>query len=155
MLSILTPENHLDRLTYRLRLAPALTPDLFSHFVAEVCTRLPALSQSIAGRPEQLARSGAWSDAVLALIELELPAWKLRRLVYEDGEWHCSLSAQPSLPAELDDTADASHDVLPLAILCAFLEARRRTGSARQSGAPMIWKIQAAAGCAVCCDNFA
>jgi hypothetical protein len=70
-----------------------------------------------AARIAQLFGGGAWSDAALALIELELPAWKPRRLVYEDGEWHCSLSRHPNLPVALDDTANASHDVLPLAII--------------------------------------
>ena len=59
----------------------------------------------------------AWNDAALALVELELPAWKLRRLVHENGKWHCSLSRHPNLPVALDDTATASHEVLPLAIL--------------------------------------
>ena len=63
-----------------------------------------------------------------------MPGWKLRRLICENGEWFCSLSRQPNLPAALDDTADASHDVLPLAILLAFGGARRM--AAIPSGAP-------------------
>jgi hypothetical protein len=59
-----------------------------------------------------LIKIGAWVDIALTLIELELPGWKLRRLIREDGEWFCSLSQQPNLPATLDDMA--------------FLEARRR-----------------------------
>jgi hypothetical protein len=47
-----------------------------------------------AARIDQLIKAGAWSDAALTLIELELPAWKVRRLVYEDGEWFCSLSTE-------------------------------------------------------------
>jgi hypothetical protein len=74
----------------------------------DACTRLPA---GKAARIDQLIDAGAWNDAALALIELELPAWKLRRLVYEDGEWLCSLSRQPNLPLALDDTADARHEV--------------------------------------------
>src|SRR5262249_969703 len=66
-------------------------------------------------------------DAALALLELELPQWKLRRLIYEDGEWHCSLSKHIELPVELDDAAEANHDSLPLSILSALVEARRHS----------------------------
>ena len=84
-------EDRLDRLMEQLRLAPALTADLISNVVADACTRLPVLNKAgKAARLDQLIKAGAWSDAALALIELELPAWKLRRLVYEDGEWFCS-----------------------------------------------------------------
>src|SRR6476659_10952614 len=82
-----------------------------------------------AARIDQLIEARAWDDAALALIELELPAWKLRRLVYEDGEWLCSLSSHPNLSVALDDTVDARHEVLPLAILSAFIEARRRASA--------------------------
>jgi hypothetical protein len=121
-------EDRLDRLAYQLRPAPALAPDLIYEVIADACTRLPVLNRAgKAVRIDRLIAAGAWTDAALALIELELPAWKLRRLVYEDGEWHCCLSKQPSLPVAFDETADASHEVLALAILSAFLEARRRT----------------------------
>jgi len=75
-----------------LRRVHALTPDLISNVIADGCTRFPAMKRAgKAARIAQLIGVGAWSDAALALIELEPPAWKLRRLVYEDGEWHCSL----------------------------------------------------------------
>ena len=38
-----------------------------------------------ASRIASLIKAGAWTEAAFALIEFELPAWKLRRLVYEDG----------------------------------------------------------------------
>jgi len=144
-------EKHLDRLDNQVRFAPTCVGDLFCKVIAEACTRLPASSRT---RLDQLIEACAWIDAAFALIEFELPAWQLRRLVCEDGEWFCSLSRQPSLPAELDDTADASHDVLPLAILRAFLEARRRidVGHEVSSAAP---HIRAAGNRMICCDNFA
>jgi hypothetical protein len=119
--------DRLDRLTEQLRLAPAFTADLVSNVVADACTRIPVLNKAeeASRRLDQLIEAGAWSDAALALIELELPVWKLRRLVYEDGE--------PNLPVALDDTADACHEVLPLAILSAFLEARRKTSAVRRN----------------------
>src|SRR5262249_55872534 len=74
----------------------------------------------------RMIESGACADATLALLELELPQWRLRRLIREDDEWHCSISKQLGLPAELDDMAEASHESLPLAILSPLVEAQRR-----------------------------
>ena len=155
MLSDPKCEDRLDRLIEQLRLAPALTPNLIGAVIAEACTRLPVLTRvGKAARIDQLIEAGAWSDAALALIELELPAWKLRRLVYEDGEWFCSLSKQPDLPVALDDTADARHEVLPLAILSAFVEARRSTSATRETSSPTVPQVRPTSGYPVCCDNF-
>jgi hypothetical protein len=63
------------------------------------------------------------------------------------------LAVAPYLPVEFDDTVDASHGVLPLAIFRAFIEARRRTGAAgpRTPAVPQLWTEGAEA---ICCDNF-
>src|SRR5664279_5190993 len=153
MLSDPKHEDHLDRLMEQLRLAPALTLDLIGAVIANACIRLPVLNKAgKAARLDHLIKAGAWSDAALALIELELPTWKLRRLVYDDGEWFCSLSKQPNLPIEFDDTADARHEVLPLAILCAFVEARRAMShETNATTVPCVWP---APDYATCCDNF-
>lgn len=90
----------------------------------------------------------------MALIELELPAWKLRRLVYEGGEWICSLSRQANLPAALDDTVDAVHERMTFAILLAFLQARRVAALASQAGTSVPDIVPATDGL-ICCDNFA
>jgi hypothetical protein len=79
----------------------------------------------------------------------------VRRLVREDGEWFCSLTRQPNVPVALDDSADASHQALPLAILGAFLEARRRMSAVRDAAVPIVPQVRPAYGCAICCDNFA
>ena len=65
---------------------------------------------------------GAWTDAALALIELELPQWRVRRLAYDDGEWYCSLSRGRELPDWLDQPVEGRHADLALAILSAFVE---------------------------------
>jgi hypothetical protein len=137
--------DHLDGLTQRLRVAASLTPDLIADVVSHACARLPALEK--AGRTAQIDRlieASAWSDVALALIEIELPMWKLRRLIYEDGEWFCSLSKEPNLPVQFDDTADARHDVLPLAILSAFVEARR--GMPQGTNSTTVFGVFAAFG---------
>jgi hypothetical protein len=144
--------DRFDRLTDQLRLAPALKPDhLIFNVIVHACTRIPAEK---AARIDQLIEAGAWSDAALALVELELPAWKLRRLIYEDGEWLCSLSRQPNLPVALDDTADASHAVMPLAILSAFVEARRGASALDGTSLETVPRARATSGYAVFCDNF-
>jgi hypothetical protein len=148
--------DRLDRLSDEVRAAPALNADLFARIVADGCIRLPAMiTAGKAARLDRMIEAGAWSDAALALLELELPAWRLRRLVYEDGEWFCSLSRQSHLPLALDETADASHEVLSLAILIAFLEARRRSNVVRTAALPSSPRVPATQTLAFCCDNYA
>jgi hypothetical protein len=143
----------LDRLDGALATAPEPTFALFAKLVAGACIRIPGLGKSPKVRAmARLVESAAWTDAALALVELELPGWKLRRLAYEGGEWFCALSRQPNLPAALDDTADATHESMSLAILLAFLRARRRTAAARSATVPVV--DPAPAGL-ICCDNFA
>ena len=147
-------EEQLGVLEERLRRAHALTPDLMSDVIAKACTRFAPHGPTPNARVNQLIEAGAWTDATLAMVEVELPYWKLRRLVHEDGEWLCSLSKQPNLPVALDDTADASHQVLPLAILGALLEARRQTEAMRETGSQAVPQVRPTSGYAVCCDNF-
>jgi hypothetical protein len=55
---------------------------------------------------------------------------------------------------ELDDIAEGSHEVLPLAILSAFLGARRLTLAANPFHQDPIPQARFH-GHHVCCDNFA
>jgi hypothetical protein len=148
-------EHRLESLSARLRLAPEITSDLFSDTMA-VCARIALLAK--AGKTahlDGLVRAEAWTDAALTLIALEMPSWKLRRLEYEDGEWLCSLSTQPHMPIAIDDTADARHEVSSLAILNAFLDARRKNSEVRETRSLTTPRLRPASGVAVCCDNFA
>ena len=85
----------------------------------DLLTNQRRLTPPTAARIDQLIEARAWNDAALALVELELPAWKLRRLVYEDGEWHCSLSRQPNLPVALEDCNRKSRSAALSDIRCA------------------------------------
>jgi hypothetical protein len=148
-------EDHLERLSERLRLAGAMTADLFADVTA-ICARLALLAKAgKAGCLDRLIEADAWTDAALALIALEMPNWKLRRLEYEDGEWVCALSAQPNMPSAVDDTADARHEVLSLAILSAFLDARRKKGALRGNALLTAPRFRPVSEHAMCCDNFA
>ena len=147
--------EHLRGLQQELHRARTITPGLMADVIARACLRLQAHHPAAKARVIRLIESGAFADATLALLELELPQWKLRRLIYEDGEWHCSLSKHIGLPAELDDMAEASHESLPLAILTALVEAQCHSltaGEARPKSVPQVRPTQAYA---ICCDNFA
>ena len=87
-------------------------------------------------RLAQLIQSDAWTDAALALIDLELPLWQVRRLTYDNGEWYCALSRERELPDWLDQSIEARHADLALAILCAFLEARRISAPESRTSVP-------------------
>ncbi len=116
----------LDRLSDMLRTSQKPSLDVLSKIIAGACTRIPILSKTEPDCIIRLAEAGAWTDAALALISLELPLWNVRRLAYENGEWLCSLTRQPNPPVTLDDCTEATHEALPLAILSAFLDACRR-----------------------------
>jgi hypothetical protein len=91
------------------------------------CRRLNAMNQSGAvAHLDGLIGSGAWTDAALALLAIELPRWQLRRLSYDDGEWHCAVSAQREMPDWLDAAVEAHHADLAMAILDAMREVMRR-----------------------------
>ena len=148
-------EDNFERLSARLRLAPDITADLLSDVMA-ICVRLAVLTRAgKTGRLNDLVEAKAWTDATLTLIALEMPNWKLRRLEYEDGEWVCSLSTQPNMPLAIDDTADARHEVLALAILGAFLDARGKNSEVRETRSLTVPRLRPASGHAMCCDNFA
>jgi hypothetical protein len=144
-----------DRLGDELRHAPSPEFDLFAKVIASACTRI--LVAGKAGRATRIGKlidAGAWTEAALAMIELELPAWKLRRVVYENSEWLCSLTRQPNLPVGFDESVDAAHAVLPLAILQVFIEARRVSND-DDAARSLVPRVRPADGSMICCDNFA
>jgi hypothetical protein len=145
-------QTALESLDDALRLALTLTAE---HEVMENAgARCSSLHQ--AGKATLIDRfieSHAWTDAAFVLIELAVPKWSIRRIVQADAEWHCSLSQQPNLPIELDDSAEGSHEVLPLAILRAFIAARRRDGVAPQTILAVPQIRLASDAFVYCCDN--
>jgi hypothetical protein len=147
-------ESELDRVDEALRRAPEPTAALLREVLRSAGGRSCALRR--AGKTVGLNRlidTGAWTDASLALIALELPNWCVRRLVYEDGEWLCTLSRRPNLPLEIDDVAEATHPSITLAILRAVMEARRQT--AASPAIDVARRLQPLPEAPVCCDNFA
>jgi hypothetical protein len=145
----------LEALDSALHYAQEPTVDLFAEIIGGACTRIPLLAKAEAfDRLMHLAKIGAWTEAAFALIALELPLWRVRRLVYEDGEWLCSLSHQPNLPIALDECVEATHEVLPIAMLCAFVEARRGGLDVRELGSVVPRVQQRRPEHIMCCKNY-
>ncbi|QPF83453.1 hypothetical protein IC762_27650 [Bradyrhizobium genosp. L] len=132
-------ENSSVELGDRLRGAYAVTAEFMADLISQTCRRLPSAGQSgKAAHVERLILSGAWTDAALALLDLELPQWQLRRLVYDESEWHCALSRQRELPDWLDQSIETHHADLALAILAAFVEAQRISAPESRTSVPRV-----------------
>jgi len=143
-------------LSDRLRDADAVTAGLMSEVIGEACRRFPSMGQSEkTARIERLIGSGAWTDAALALIDLELPLWQVRRIAYDEGEWYCALSRERELPDWLDRSIEARHADLALAILSAFVDAQRITAPGSRTSVPTVPRDVNPLYEPVCCDNFA
>src|SRR5712691_1760505 len=123
----------------RLRDAHAMTAELMSEIIHATCRRFPSLGQSSkTAHLERLIQSGAWTDAALVLIDLELPQWQVRRLAYDEGEWYCALSRERELPDWLDQSIESRHADLALAILSAFVEAQRVSAPSSKTSVPVV-----------------
>ena len=150
------PEHHdSGALGDRLRNADAATAGLFADVIGTTCRRFPSTGQTKkTARIERLIAAEAWVDAALALIDLELPQWQIRRIAYDEGEWHCALSRTRELPEWLDQSIEARHADLPLAILSAFVEAMRTSAPRSRTSVPTVPREVNAPYQPVCCDNF-
>jgi len=150
----LLAENSSAALGGRLHDADAVTAALMADIVGEACRRLPSRAGGKAAYVERLIETGAWIDAALALIDLELPQWQLRRLVYDEGEWHCALSRIRELPDWLDRSIETHHANLALAILSGFIEAQRISAPECRTGVPTVRRNAGALYEPLCLDNF-
>jgi hypothetical protein len=140
----------------RLRDAHAVTTDLMSEIVGETCRRFPSVGQTEkTARIERLIGSEAWTDAALALIDLELPQWQVRRIAYDEGEWYCALSRERELPDWLDRSIEVRHADLSLAILSAFVDAKRISTPKSMTSVSIVPRDANPLYEPVCCDNFA
>jgi hypothetical protein len=151
----LTEHRDPGELIDRLRNAPEADATLMTEIVDTACRRFPSFGQSEkTARIEQLIRSGAWTDAALALIDLELPMWQVRRIAYDEGEWYCALSRERELPDWLDQSIEAQHTDLSLAILSAFVEAQRISAPSSRTSVPVVNRTADPLYEPVCIDNF-
>jgi hypothetical protein len=145
----------LGRIIDRLDRADELSADLWAEIVSGACVRAASMTATpILARLKKCATDGAWVDAALALIDVELASWKVRRIVYDDGEWHCALSRERYLPEWLDCAVEATHCDLALALIRVALEAMRETPSrvGRRKAVTPVGRDDGREF--VCCDNF-
>jgi hypothetical protein len=139
----------------RIRDACGVTAEFLAEIIGATCRRFPAQNPNTkSARVEQLIQSQAWTDAALALIDLELPLWQLRRVAYDEGEWHCALSRQRELPEWLDQAIETRHADLALAILGALVEARRVSVPASRTSVPTVPQDANPMYEPVLCDNL-
>jgi hypothetical protein len=122
----------------QLRNAGYVTAEFLSDIIRATSRRLPSKPNARAARVEHLIQSQAWTDAALALIDLESPQWQVRRLAYDDGEWYCALSRQRELPDWLDQAIETHHADLALAIVSAFVEAQRISSTPSRTSVPPV-----------------
>jgi hypothetical protein len=140
----------------RLHDADGVTAGLLAEVIGASCRRFPPIRPTAKTvRIERLIGSEAWTDAALALIDLELPQWHVRRIAYDEGEWHCALSRARELPDWLDQSIEIHHADLALAILSAFVEARRVRATTSGTSVPAVPRDPNPLYIPVCCDNFA
>jgi hypothetical protein len=68
----------------RLRDASVASAALLREVIGKACHRFaPEVPTARTERIERLIAMNAWTEAALALVELELPQWRVRRIVYE------------------------------------------------------------------------
>jgi hypothetical protein len=143
------------KLSDRLRDAHSATAEFISEIIGKTCRRFPSMGQTgKTARIEQLIETGAWTDAALALIDLELPLWQVRRIAYDEGEWYCALSRERELPDWLDSSIEARHADLALAILSAFVEAQNLSAPSSRTSVPAVSRDANPLYEPVACDNF-
>jgi hypothetical protein len=137
----------------RLRDASVASAALLREVIGKSCHRFaPEVPTARTARIERLIAMNAWTEAALALVELELPQWRVRRIVYDGGEWYCALSREREMPDWLDGSVEARHRDLALAILGALIEAR---DLAEAPNEPRLRSEIDLLAEPLCCDNFA
>ena len=140
-------------LSDRLHNAHAMTRPLMRDIIDHACRRLPSPGQPMA-RLMRLIDAEAWTDAALALMELELPRWQVRRIAYDEGEWHCALSRERELPDWLDEAVEGCHGNLAIALLSAFVEVQAQAVTSSRPSVPSVRQVLDPLFEPVACENF-
>lgn len=145
--------EHLTAIAQELRVTKQASAEMLSSIAAKTCRRLPRQSANFA-RLDRLIAADALTEAMIAFIEFELPQWKLR-IAYDEGEWHCALSRQRELPEWLDQSIEANHTDLALAIALTYVEALKVFESSRRSIRHSVPQVRSNGFEALSCENYA
>jgi hypothetical protein len=146
----------LSVLSDRIRDACSTTSELIAEVISLCCPRVATMGGSEPSRRlARLTEANAWTDVALALIQLELPQWQLRRIEYDGGEWYCALSRFADLPTWLDRSVQANHSDFSLALLSVLIEAKDISVSFGKPSAPSVQSKRPADDSTMCGDNFA
>lgn len=139
----------------QLRDASTMSPPLMRDVIAQSCRRVGTHgSIEHTSRIMRLIDDEAWTDAALALIKLELPMWQVRRIAYDEGEWHCALSRERELPDWLDAAVEARHADFAIALLLAFVEVRTLAAVPARPSVPLVRQPLGSIYAPLACDNF-
>jgi hypothetical protein len=123
--------------------------------IDNACRRFPSLGQSKrTARLMRLIDAEAWVDATLTLMELELPLWQVRRIAYDEGEWHCALSRERELPDWLDAAVESHHADLALALLSSFIEVQATAMEVSRPSVPTVRPAPDPFYEPIGCENF-
>lgn len=148
-------EHGLALLQEHIRRAPTITFEIVSSVIARGCLRFHVQNPAAKARAARLIESSAFADAALTLLELEMPQWTIRRLVYDEGRWLLTLeTGRRSLRAGQHGRSRPPGSVIRnieracgrAPVQCLILECGRPLNSVPQ--------VQLVHGQSVCCDNF-
>ncbi|MBR0850575.1 hypothetical protein JQ543_22735 [Bradyrhizobium diazoefficiens] len=138
----------------RLCNARTITRTLMLDTIEHACRRFPSSGQSqYSARIMRLIDAEAWCEATLALMQLELPQWQLRRIAYDESEWHCAFSRERELPDWLDDAIESRHADLALALLSAFVEVQTLAVEMSRPSVPCVYPPDPLYE-PIACENF-
>jgi hypothetical protein len=132
-----TNPHEFAKLLERIHDATMASSPLLRDIIRAACRRFPSIGQiAKTERIECLLDAGALAETALALIDLELPQWQVRRIAYDGGEWYCALSRERELPDWLDQAIEGRHEDLALAIVVAFVEAQALAAAESEPSVP-------------------
>jgi len=139
-----------------VRRAGHVAPELMREILGAVHARsaAPYRAREVQ-RIRRLIDAEAWTEVALALVEFDR-SWAVRRIVYEDGEWHCTVGSQWPVPEWLDEAVVFTHELLPLAVVGALLSVPPKgvAGMPPTTSVPRF-RLRPSDAPAVSCDNFA
>lgn len=144
--------RRLAHFSHRVGAADAREAPLVSSMIADAMERLAETNNDRhAAQLAGLVEADAWTEVALAVLDVEFPHWKLCRLIYDGGEWHCTLSLHRDLPQWLDQAIETHHADLAMAIFKGLIEAAEQDETRAPAPVPRIRKDQTDP---VLCENF-